>query len=378
MLLAGAGLMLRSFARLGAIDAGFDPRHVLTMRVVLSGSPRAASPETRNPFYRQILDRVASVPGVESVSAINHLPLAGDIWTFSYRVEGRPEPAPADVPNAAFRVVFPNYFRTMRIPLLRGRDIDARDDASRPNVVVVNQTLAERAWPHQDPLGKAIRLTTTGPLYTVVGVVKDVEQSQWGAAANSEFYFAQLQNPEDISKYVTLVVRTSGDPLALAGAIQAQVWSLDRNLPIDDLASMQQVVDQAVWQPRFSTTLLGAFAALALVLAAIGIYGVMSFEVSRRTQEIGIRMALGARPADVLGSVLTAGGRLAALGTAIGMAGALALTRYMRTLLYQVSPTDLAALAGAAALLAAVALFAMWLPARRATRVDPVIALRSE
>ena len=378
MLLAGAGLMIRSFARLGAVDAGFDPHNVLTMRVVLTGSPRAATLERRNAFYRQVLDRVAAVPGVESVSGINHLPLAGDLWTFSFRVEGRPEPGPADVPKAAFRAVFPGYFHTMRIPLLGGRDFTTRDDAGAPRVVVINQSMARRYWPNEDAMGKRIRLDSNGPWFTVVGVVKDVEQADWGATAGSEFYFSQMQNPEDIQRYLTLVARTAGDPLAIAGAIQSQIWSLDRDLPIGDLASMQQVVDRAVWQPRFSTTLLGGFAGLALVLAAIGIYGVMSFDVNRRTQEIGIRMALGAKPGDVMRSVLGGGGKLAAIGTAIGMAGALALTRYLRTLLYEVSTTDPVALASAAALLGVVALAAVWLPARRATRVDPVVALRSE
>jgi putative ABC transport system permease protein len=378
MLLAGAGLMLRSFARLGAVDAGFDPRNLLTMRVVLNGSPQAATADRRNAFYRQVLDRVQAVPGVESVSGINHLPLAGDLWTFSFRVEGRPEPAPSDVPLAAFRVAFPGYFHTMRIPILRGRDIDVRDDAGAPQIVVINQSMAGRFWPREDAVGRRIRLSANGPWFTVVGVVKDVEQSDWGAAAGSEFYFSQLQNPEDIQKYLTLVVRTSGDPLALAGAVQGQIWSLDRDLPIGDLASMQQVVERAVWQPRFSTTLLGGFAALALVLAAIGIYGVMSFDVSRRTQEIGIRMALGAKPGDVMRSVLGGGGTLAAIGTAIGIGGALVLTRYLKSLLYEVSATDPAVLAGAAAMLGLVALAAVWLPARRATRVDPVVALRSE
>jgi putative ABC transport system permease protein len=378
MLLSGAGLMIRSFARLGAVDAGFDPRNVLTMRVVLTGSPHAATPERRNAFYREILGRVGAIPGVESVSGINHLPLAGDLWTFGFLVEGRPAPSPAEIPKAAFRTVFPGYFHTMRIPMLRGRDIDARDDGAAPGVVVINQSLARRYWPNEDALGRRIRLDPDGPWFTVAGVVKDVEQADWGATAGSEFYFSQTQNPVDIQRYLTLVVRTSGDPLTLAGAIQSQIWSLDRDLPVGDVASMQQVVERAVWQPRFSTTLLGGFAGLALVLAAIGIYGVMSFDVSRRTQEIGIRMALGAKPADVMRSVLGGGGKLAAIGTAIGIAGALALTRYLKTLLYEVSTTDPATLTGAAALLGLVALAAVWLPARRATRVDPVVALRSE
>jgi putative ABC transport system permease protein len=376
MLLSGAGLMLRSFARLGAVDAGFDPRNVLTMRVVLTGSPHGATPEARISFYREVLGRLGAIPGVESVSGINHLPLAGDLWTFGFNVEGRPAPAPADTPGAAFRVVFPGYFRTMRIPLLRGRDIDARDDGAAPRVVVINQTMAQRYWPHEDAVGRRIRRDSKW--FTVVGVVKDVEQRDWGATAGSEFYFSQSQVQESAGRSLTVVVRTSGDPLVVAGAIQSQVWLLDRDLPIGDVASMQQVVDRAVWQPRFSTTLLGGFAGLALVLAAIGIYGVMSFDVSRRTQEIGIRMALGAKPADVMRSVLGSGGKLAVIGTAIGIAGSLALTRYLKTLLYEVSTTDPATLVGAAALLALVALAAVWLPARRATRVDPVVALRSE
>ena len=378
VLLAGAGLMLRSFARMGAVDAGFDAHGVLAMRVVLTGSPHGAAAEGRDAFYRQILDRVATVPGVDSVSAINHLPLAGDLWTFSFQVEGRPVPRPSEAPDATFRVVFPNYFRTMRIPIVAGRDIDMRDDAGAPRVVVINQTMARRVWPREDAIGKRIRLASGGPWFQVVGVVKDVAQRDWGAAAANEFYFPQLQAPSDIQKSITLVARTSGDPLALAGAIQGQVWALDRELPIEDVTSMQQVVDRAVWQPRFSTSLLSGFAGLALLLAAIGIYGVMSFDVSRRTQEIGIRVALGARPADVMRAVLGDGGKLAAIGTAVGTAGALALTRYLKTLLYEVSTTDPAALAGASVLLGVVALFALWLPARRATRVDPMVSLRSE
>ncbi len=378
MLLAGAGLMIRSFARLGAVDAGFDPHNVLTMRLVINGSPYAATPEKRNAFYQQVLDKVAAVPGVTSASAINHLPLAGDLWTFSFTVEGRPAPNPADVPKAAFRTVYPGYFHTMGIPLLRGRDVNVRDDANAPHIVVINESMARHEWPHEEAIGKRIKLGANEQWYTVAGVVKNAEQGQWGAAATNEFYFPQWQNPNDIQKYFTLVVKTASDPLTLSPAIQQQIWSLDRDLPISDAASMQQVVDRAVWQPRFSTTLLAGFAALALILASIGIYGVMSFDVTRRTQEIGIRMALGARPGDVLRSVLGSGAKLAGAGTAIGILGALALTRYLETMLYEVSTTDPLVLAGAAGVLGLVALLSVWLPAHRATRVDPMIALRSE
>ncbi len=378
MLLAGAGLMVRSFAKLGAVDAGFDARNVLTMRLVLTGSPHAATPERRNAFYREALERVAAVPGIESASGINHLPLAGDLWIFRYAVEGRPPVPPSQSQNAAFRVAFPGYFRTMRIPIVRGRDFTAHDDAKAMRVVIVNETLARRTWPGEDPLGKRIRLDADGPWFAVVGVVKDVEQSDWGGARNAEFYFSHWQDPSEIQRYLTIVARTAGDPASIAGAAQNALASLDRDLPVSDVLTMQQVVDRALWQPRFSTTLLAAFAGLALALAAVGIYGVMSYDVGRRTPEIGIRMALGARPADVLGAVMAQGAKLTLAGTVVGVAGALLLTRYLRTLLYGVTPNDPLVLGGAAALLGAVAMAAVWLPARRATRVDPLQALRSE
>ena len=377
MLRAGAGLMVRSFARLGAVDAGFDPRQVLTMRLILTGSPHAAV-DRRTPFYREALERIAAIPGVESASGVNHLPLAGDLWTFRFLIEGRPAPSPSDTPGAAFRVAFPGYFRTMRIPIVRGREFTAHDDADAARVVIVNETLARRYWPNEDPIGKRLRLGADRPWYAIAGVVKDVEQSDWGATRGNEFYFPGAQNPSDIQSYLTIVVRAAGDPAALAPAIHAAVASLDRDLPIADVTTMQQVVDRALWQPRFSTTLLAAFAGLALALAAVGIYGVMSYDVGRRTPEIGIRMALGARPADVLRSVLAQGARLTLAGSLVGVVGALIRTRYLRTLLYGVSPNDPLVLAGAAALLATVAMLAAWLPARRATSVDPVQALHYE
>ncbi|SPE41122.1 conserved membrane hypothetical protein [Candidatus Sulfopaludibacter sp. SbA3] len=380
MLLAGAGLMVRSMARLAAVDAGFDPHNVLTLRVVASG-PAYSAPEKRNQLYRQVLDRVGAVPGVASASGINHLPLAGDLWTFSFTAEGRAAPALAELPGAAFRVVMPGYFQTMGIPLLRGHDVTESDDASAPLVVVINRTMAQHFWPGENAVGKRIRLggpNSKAPWITVAGVVKDVEQREWAASADNEFYFPYRQNPEGIQKYLTVVVKTAGDPASVAGAIQKEVWSLDRDLLVADIASMQQVVDRAVWQPRSSTKLLSGFALLALVLAAIGIYGVISYGVSQRRHEIGIRMALGARPADVLRSVLGEGALLAAAGTALGLTGALAVTRYLQTLLYQVSATDPAVLAAAAGILAAIAMAAAFLPAWRATTEDPLIALRDE
>jgi putative ABC transport system permease protein len=375
LLLVGAGLMVRSLARLGAVDAGFDARNVLTMRVVVTDVPVAR----RTPFYRQVLDRVAAVPGVTSVSGINHLPLAGDLWTFSFTVRGRPSPNPSNLPGAAFRVAFPGYFQTMRIPLLLGRDFTEHDDSNAPPVVVVNQTMAKHYWPGEDAIGKRIRLggpASTSPWLTIVGVVKDVEQREWGVSADNEFYFPYGQNPENFQRYLTVVARTSGDPLAFAGAIQQQIWALNRDLPVADVVSMQQVVDRAVWQPHFSTTILGSFAGLALLLAAVGIYGVISYGVSQRRGEIGIRMALGARPADVLRGVLGEAAVLTGVGAAAGLAAALLLTRYLKSLLYEVSATDPLAMVAAAALLGAVAMAAAWLPARRAMRIDPIEALR--
>ncbi len=378
MLLAGAGLMVRSMARLGAIDSGFDPHHVMTMRLVLTG-PAYSIPEKRDRMYRQALDRVAALPGVESAGAVNHLPLAGDLWTFSFTVEGRPAPSLANLPGAAFRVATPGYFQTMHIALLRGRDISERDDATASPVVIVNRTMAQRFWPGENAVGKRIRLggpNSQSPWITVAGVVKDVEQQEWGASAGNEFYFPYLQNPEDIQKYQTLVVRTTGEPSAVTSAIQREVSALDRDCLLADAATMDQVVSRAVWQPRSSTRLLSGFALLALLLAAIGIYGVISYGVSQRMQEIGIRMALGASPSKVLRTVLGEGALLATLGTALGLAGALLLTRYLQSLLYEVSATDPLILATSAGTLMLIALAAAFLPARRATRVDPVIALR--
>jgi putative ABC transport system permease protein len=377
VLLSGAGLMIRSFWNLSAVDSGFDPHNVLSMTVNVGASPYAA-PEKRAQFFRETLDRVAAVPGVRTVSGINHLPLAGDQWGFGFLVEGQPIPPPGNQPSAVFRMTFPRYFETMRIPLEQGRDFTDRDNANAAPVAIINQTMARRYWPDSGAIGKRFRSSVNDPWVIVVGVVRDAEQRDWGSAADCEFYFPFPQDLADTQRYFTLVARTAGDPRALAESIEKAVWTLDPDLPIAEVQSMEQVVSRAVWQPRFSTTLLGGFAALALALAAIGIYGVISYGVGQRQREIGIRMALGARPGDVQRSVLGESAKLAALGSVIGIAGALLLTRYLRTLLYQVSATDPVVIALAACALGAVALAAAWLPARRATTVDPAVALRGE
>jgi len=377
VLLSGAGLMIRSFWNLSAVNAGFDPHNVLSMAVNVGSSPYAAQ-EKRAVFFREALTRVAAVPGVKAVSGINHLPLAGDQWTFGFQVEGQPIPTPGNQPSAVFRLAFPGYFETMRIPLEQGRDFTDRDDAIAPRVVIVNQTLAHRFWPAGDAVGKRIRSSPKDPWVTVAGIVRDAEQGDWGSAADSEFYFPFPQDAADTQRYFTLVARTEGDPRALAESVEKAIWTLDPDLPIADVQSMEQVVSRAVWQPRFSTTLLGGFAALALALAAIGIYGVISYGVGQRQREIGIRMALGARPGDVQRSILGESARLAAVGSAVGIVGALLLTRYLRAQLYEVSATDPAVIGLAACALGTVALAAAWLPARRATRVNPAVALRGE
>ncbi len=382
MLLIGAGLMIRSFLALESIDPGFNPHNVLSMVVSVAGS-QEAEPNRRVLFYQQLLDRVRTLPGVQSVGGINHLPLAGDIWGWSFTIEGRPKPRPGEFPTAVYRVAMPGYFQTMRLPLVRGRDIAATDDASAQGVVIVNERAAASYWPGEDPIGK--RITFGPPTWlTVIGVAKNAKQSDWAAPPYPEVYLAALQNSDFLGNagshiaYLTLVVRTAGDPGALANAVKNTVWSFDRNLPISEVLTMDGVVADANAQPRFEMLLLAVFAGVALALAAVGIYGVMSYSVSRRTHEIGIRLSLGASQGEVLRLVVRQGMALALAGSAAGMAGALMLSRLMTNMLYGVRPTDPLIFAGVAMVLGGVALVATYIPARRATRIDPMVALRYE
>jgi len=387
LLMIGSGLMVRTFFALRAVDPGFQPHHVLSAVVSIAGSEEAP-PQKRFAFYEQVLHRVAALPGVESVSAINHVPLAGDTWGFPFTIEGRPPSRPGESPNAVYRVVFPGYFRTMGISLLRGRDISESHSMSAPGVVIVNDRLARRYWPSEDPIGKRITLDDASEKdrtwLTVIGVTQDAKQDEWTAAPRPEMYLPLLQSrfylqePSGHFEYITLVVRTSGDPAAIANDIKGSVAALDKNVPVSEIETMDRAVDDLNAQPRFELWLLTGFAALAVLMAALGIYGVMSYSVSRRTHELGVRLALGAAHGDVIKLVVRQAMKLALVGSACGLAAAFLLTRMMSGLLYGVRPTDPFTFSGALLLVSAVALAASYIPARRDTRIDPVSALRCE
>jgi putative ABC transport system permease protein len=358
---------------------------VVSAVVSVTGA-RAGEPGQRLPFYRAVLERIRSGPGVVSASAINHLPLAGDIWGFPFHVEGRPRPAPGEAPSAAYRVVFPGYFRTMGVPV-RGRDFDDRDDLGTPGVVIVNEWMAQRHWPGEDAVGKRITLgdLDKDPAWlTVVGVARNAARNEWAAAPEEEMFLPFLQSakyresPQSPYTYMTMVVRTTGEPSAFAPLLRAAAWDADAGVTVSAVQSMDEVVAGATASPRFYLLLLASFAAVALALAAVGIYGVMSYSVAQRRNEIGIRMALGARSADVLRLVMREAVGVLAIGGGVGLAVALLLTRLMAALLYGVGAADPVTFTLVAALLTLVALLATYVPARRAIRADPLKALRAE
>ena len=392
MLLIGAGLMIRTFAALQAVDAGFNPHNVISMVVSVSGSTEE-DPGRRGIFYHQLIERVRSLPGVQAAGAINHLPLAGDLWGWHFAIEGRPKPRPGEAPGAVYRMVTPGYFEAMRLPVVRGRDITDADNVTAPGVVIINEQAAREYWPGEDPIGKRVSFEddTTNPAaawLTIIGIAKDAKQDNWTDKATPEAYLAAFQNHDylgdsgtEASKhmnYITLVARMAGDPAAMASAMKEAAWSFDRNLAISQVVTMDGVVAEANAQPRFEMLLLSIFAGVALVLAAVGIYGVISYSASRRTHEIGVRMSLGATRGDVLLLVVRQGMWLALAGSVTGLAGALLLSRLMTKLLYGVQPTDPATFVAVATGLGFVAMLACYIPARQAMRIDPVAALRCE
>jgi putative ABC transport system permease protein len=378
VLLVGAGLMVKSLYRLQRVEPGFNPSHALTMRLALPDA-KYSEPQRQRDFYERLLNRIAAAPGVKAAGAINYLPLSGTGNQRSFLIEGKPEPKL----NVGFRMVSPDYFRAMGVPLRAGRLIDDRDRENAPRVAVVNETFARVFLGDENPLGKRVKLgSAQGPFpwLTIAGVVGDVKHGGLDSETRPEMYVPYLQPL--LSGWnvppMFLVVRSESEPSSLISAMRGVVKELDRDQPVYGVASMEQLLFRSTAPRRFNMTLLAVFAALALILAGMGVWGVMAYAVTERTREIGIRMALGAQASDALKLVISQGMRLTLVGVALGLTGAFALTRLMKSLLFDVKPTDPMTFIAIALLLTFVALLACWIPARRATKVDPMIALRCE
>jgi len=374
LLLTGAGLMMKSFLRLLQVHPGFDPAHTLTLTMSLWGPKADDSPAAA--FYQQVLERVRALPGVKAAGTTSQLPLGGNLDMYGIHVEGQTLPNPQDDPSADRYSVSPGYLRAMRIPLLRGRDFDARDVAAAARVVLVNESLARKYWPDGDPIGKRLQVgDTKGPWRTVVGVVGDVLHRSLDAPHTLQIY---LPNAQFTDSDAILVVRTESDPATVTAAVRGEIAALDPQVPVSAVATMDNVVSASVANQRFGALLFLLFGAVALLLTAVGIYGVISYGVVQRTHEIGIRVALGANRIAVLWLILAEAMRPALFGAAVGLCGALGLSRLLTSLLFGVKPTDLATYACVLVILIAAALLAAFLPARRAMRVDPIVALRYE
>ncbi|HVO80977.1 MAG TPA: ABC transporter permease [Terriglobales bacterium] len=376
VLLAGSGLLIRSFSRLVAIDPGFQPQGLLTARVELPASKYSTDPQ-RSEFFAQVLDRIRHLPGVQSASADAFLPFTGIIAATGVEVEGRPVLPIAEQPVIDVAVVEPHFFDTMGIPLLQGRSFTDREAREVSHKVVISRAMAKKLWPKEDPIGKhvTIHMKREDVPSEVIGVVGDVKHDGLDADVHATAYWP---HPELAFSFMTLIARTDGDPLALAPAIRETVRSMDRDQPVVDIASMPELLSISLARARFNTVILAGFASMALLLAVIGTYGVISYGVTERTHEIGVRMALGAEQADILAMVLRQGLALAFAGAAIGVLVAFALSRFLTSLLFGTSPTDPVTYAAVVCLLALVALAASYVPARRATKVDPMTALRYE
>ncbi len=374
VLLIGAGLLGRSFMRLLEVQPGFRPDHLVTMFMNFAG-PKYAKAGATAQFQEQLIQRVEAMPGVQGVAISNDLPLEGDDTTTGVdTIEGREKLPPGHEFLAGIHIANPGFFRAMGIPLLRGREFNSSDEAKSTSVLIINKKAAETFWPGQDPIGKHVQVMGPGTS-EVVGLVGNVRHNGYGEEPDFETYTPYKQSEWS---YMVLAVRTNSDLRSMAEAVKAAVAALDSDLPVHGVHTMEQVAANSLAQRRITLYLIGSFALLALVLSAVGIYGVMSYLVTQRRHEIGVRMALGAQPRDVLQMVVRHGMKLAAAGVALGIAGAFILTRYLKTLLFEIKATDPLTFAGVALLLAAIAFLATYLPARRATRVDPMIALRYE
>jgi len=384
VMLCSASLLIKSFARILGVDPGFNPSNLLTLEIDLPDA--RYSRQRAADFYRGIQQRIRSLAGVQRVGAINYLPLGGDITNRQeFSVEGIPPVAPGVLTYSELRWISLDYFGAMGISLLRGRSFVENEWAGPPQTVeawqnashpaIINQAMARHYWPDEDPTGKRINIAPAGPKpvwLSVVGVVADVRHFGLDGEPSYDIYLPGY------GSRMYLVIRTDSEPASLASAVRTEIWEADSELPISKLQTMEQLLSDSVSPKRFSGLLLALFAALALTLATVGIYGVISHSVSQRTHELGLRMALGAQQRDVLGLVMSQGLKLVLAGLGLGLAGSLVVTQFLASLLFAVSPTDLPTFAAVSLVLAAVALLACYIPAQRAAKVDPIVSLRCE
>jgi putative ABC transport system permease protein len=374
VLLVGAGLMLRSFSQLHQVKTGFETENVLTLRVQLPMA-KYREPQQRAEFFKRAQERLTALPGVKSVGAISYLPLTGLASSTVFNLASQPELPPDESPGTEVRIITPGYFGAMGIPLVRGRTFDERDGADS-RVLVINETMARKFFPGQDPIGQRLIVNWEPKVADeIVGVVGDVKETALAEEANPAIYWP---HPREPYQFMNFVMRAAIDPTSLRAAATKEIHALDPDQPVSDLRMLDEVVAKSIARPRFNALLLAIFAGVALVLASVGIYGVMNYSATQRTQEIGIRMALGAKPRDILRLVVGHGMKLTFTGIVIGIGASLALTRVMANLLFGVTATDLPTFLGVSAVLTIVALLANYIPARRATRVNPVTALHYE
>ena len=376
ILLIGAGLLINSFMHLRNLDPGFRADHLLTLNVDLSETKYPDNPR-RVAFFDEVVRRIQALPGVRSVAVAGNLPFTYNGDSMPIGAEGIADPPPDQRPDVIYRAIGPGYFSTMGIPLVRGRDFNDQDTLENTLAVVVSEKTAQHYWPNADPIGKRIKngsTTTDAPWRTVVGVVKDVRQNDFIAAPKMQMYFGYRQLRSLIPN--ALIIRTAVEPLSLAPSVRNAIWAVDKDQTVANVDSMEHIVAGAVARQRFSMLLLAIFAGVALILAAVGIYGVMSYTVAQQTREIGIRMALGAQRSDVLKMTVKQGLKLVGLGLVIGLAAAFVLTRVMATLLFGISATDPVTFLAISVVLLTVAMLASYIPSLRATRVDPMVALR--
>jgi putative ABC transport system permease protein len=375
VVLCGAGLMITSMSRLLGVDPGFDPKNVLTMRMSLPQEDMYTGPPAHEQFCRDLNEHVGAIPGVVGVGAVGHLPFRGNAGR-GFLVEGHPDPGPENQAGANYSVACPGYFSALGVPVLEGREFGPQDTVASPGAIVINQSMAKQYWPKEDPVGRAIHLGgADGPRLTIVGVVRDVRH--WGLDQDMrpQFFRPYTQAGWPV---MSVIVRTSGAPGSYTALVKKALGEIEPDRPVSDVETMQDIVADSVGSRKFPTFLLGGFALLALLLTAVGIVGVVSYSVAQRTQEIGIRMALGARAVDVLQLILSGSMAWVLAGVAVGIVGSLGLSRLLGSLLYDVRPSNPLVLGSVSLLLVFVALVASYIPARRAAKVDPMVALRYE